>query len=308
MEARLYAEDPARNFQPSAGTVTNAHYPAPDVARVDAWVETGSEVATNYDPLLGKIITHAADRDAAFDALAEALGQTRIDGIETNLGMLRAVTGLDVVRAAGHSTGTLDTVGDPEPRITVERPGLQTSVQDWPGRTGLWQVGVPPSGPMDDLSFRLGNTALGNAEGAPGLEFTMTGPALRVHARHHGLRHRRRRCRDGRRLRRADLGTRRQSPAAGVLDIGSADGAGLRGYVLFQGGLDIPPYLGSASTFTLGQFGGHGGRVLRAGDVLRAAADERTAGTGPGPVPVASRPALTTDWNLMVVEGPARRP
>ncbi len=56
-----------------------------------------------------------------------------MDGIETNLGMLRSVTGLDVVRTAAHSTGTLDTVGDPEPRITVERPGLQTSVQDWPG-------------------------------------------------------------------------------------------------------------------------------------------------------------------------------
>ncbi len=307
VEARLYAEDPARNFQPSAGTVTNAQYPAPGVARVDAWVETGSEVATNYDPLLGKIITHAADRDAAFDALAEALGQTRIDGIETNLGMLRAVTGLDVVRAAGHSTGTLDTVGDPEPRITVERPGLQTSVQDWPGRTGLWQVGVPPSGPMDDLSFRLGNTALGNAEGAPGLEFTMTGPALR-------FTHTTTVCVTG-----ADVAVTVDGsavptwepvevPGGSVLDIGSADGAGLRGYVLFQGGLDIPQYLGSASTFTLGQFGGHGGRVLRPGDVLRAAAVEHTAGTGPGPVPVASRPALTTDWNLMVVEGPHGAP
>ena len=70
-------------------------------------------------------------------------------------------------------------VGDPEPRITVERPGMLTTVQDWPGRIGLWQVGVPPSGPMDDLSFRLGNRALGNPEGAPGLECTLGGPALR---------------------------------------------------------------------------------------------------------------------------------
>ena len=70
-------------------------------------------------------------------------------------------------------------MGDPEPRITVERPGLLTTVQDWPGRIGLWQVGVPPSGPMDDLSFRLGNRALGNPEGAPGLECTVSGPALR---------------------------------------------------------------------------------------------------------------------------------
>ena len=54
-----------------------------------------------------------------------------------------------------------------------------TTVQDWPGRLGFWDVGISPSGPMDDLSFRLGNRALGNAEGAPGLECTLTGPRLR---------------------------------------------------------------------------------------------------------------------------------
>lgn len=311
VEARIYAEDPARNFQPSAGTVTNAQYPpreesASDAVRVDAWVETGSEVSTNYDPLLGKLITYGRTRDEAFDSLAGALAQTRIDGIETNLGMLRAVTGLEVVRSAEHSTGTLDTVGDPEPRITVERPGLQTSVQDWPGRTGLWQVGVPPSGPMDDLSFRLGNTALGNPEGTPGLEFTVAGPALR-------FTHATTVCVTG-----ADVAVTVNGsavpawepvavPAGGVLDIGSADGAGLRGYVLFAGGLDIPKYLGSASTFTLGQFGGHGGRVLRAGDVLRTV-NGKAPETVPSPVPAESRPALTTQWQLLVVDGPHGAP
>ncbi|WP_104062431.1 urea carboxylase [Arthrobacter sp. 4R501] len=315
VEARLYAEDPARNFQPSSGTVTNAVYPAADGVRVDAWVETGSEVSTNYDPLLAKIITTGADRHQAFDRLGDALKNTRIDGIETNLGMLRAVTGLDAVRSAEHFTGTLDELGDAEPRITVERPGLQTSVQDWPGRVGLWQVGVPPSGPMDDLSFRLGNQALGNAEGAPGLEFTMTGPSLRFS-------HSTTVCVTG-----ADVvvtvdGTEISAwepvtvPAGGTLDIGTAEGSGLRGYILFQGGLDVPQYLGSASTFTLGQFGGHGGRVLRAGDVLRAAtvdADDAPAvalgGSGlAGRVPLDSRPALTSEWELTVVEGPHGAP
>ncbi|MEV8150411.1 urea carboxylase [Arthrobacter sp. NPDC080073] len=306
VEARIYAEDPARNFQPSAGTVTNAQYPSTDVARVDAWVETGSEVSTNYDPLLGKLITFGPNRDAAFDALAEALAQTRIDGIETNLGMLRAVTGLDTVRAANHSTETLDTVGDPEPRITVERPGLQTSVQDWPGRTGLWKVGVPPSGPMDDLSFRLGNEALGNPEGAPGLEFTIAGPALR-------FTHATTVCVTGADVELTVNGSAAAAwepiavPAGGLLDIGSADGAGLRGYVLFQGGLDVPQYLGSASTFTLGQFGGHGGRVLRAGDVLRTAKGP-SADAPSHPVHAESRPALTSRWELRVVEGPHGAP
>jgi urea carboxylase len=307
VEARVYAEDPARAFQPSAGTVTNAVYPDTAGVRVDAWVETGSEVSTNYDPLLAKIITAGADRNEAFDRLAAALAGTRIDGIETNLGMLRAVSGLDVVRSVGHSTSTLDSVGDPEPRITVERPGLQTSVQDWPGRTGLWQVGVPPSGPMDDLSFRLGNTALGNPEGAPGLEFTMTGPSLRFS-------HETTVCVAG-----ADVSLTVDGeavpawqpltvPAGGTLDVGTAEGTGLRGYILFQGGLDIPKYLGSASTFTLGQFGGHAGRVLRAGDVLRAAGTGATPAAAGGPVPVDSRPVLTSTWDLTVVEGPHGAP
>ncbi|OAE00408.1 urea carboxylase [Arthrobacter sp. OY3WO11] len=309
VEARVYAEDPARGFQPSAGTVTNAVYPASADVRVDAWAETGTEVSTNYDPLLGKVITSGRDRTEAFDRLAAALADTRIDGIETNLGMLRAATGLDVVRTVQHSTSTLDNVGDPEPRITVGRPGLQTSVQDWPGRTGLWQIGVPPSGPMDDLSFRLGNTALGNPEGAPGLEFTMTGPALT-------FTHPTTVCVTGAEVtvtvdgREVPAWTPVTVPAGGTLDAGTASGAGLRGYILFQGGLDIPQYLGSASTFTLGQFGGHAGRVLRAGDVLRAAAPD-VGGNGnlaSAAVPVDSRPALASTWELSVTEGPHGAP
>ncbi len=54
-----------------------------------------------------------------------------------------------------------------------------TTVQDYPGRLGYWDVGVPPSGPMDSLSFRIGNRILGNPEGAPGLECTVAGPVLR---------------------------------------------------------------------------------------------------------------------------------
>ena len=305
VEARVYAEDPARGFQPSAGTVTNAVYPGAAEARVDAWAETGTEVSTNYDPLLGKVITSGAGRTEAFDRLAAALENTRIDGIETNLGMLRAATALDVVRRVQHSTSTLDDVGDPEPRISVDRPGLQTSVQDWPGRTGLWQIGVPPSGPMDDLSFRLGNTALGNAEGAPGLEFTMTGPSLT-------FTHPTTVCVTGAEATVTVDGAEVPSwvpvtvPAGGTLDVGTAAGHGLRGYILFQGGLDIPEYLGSASTFTLGQFGGHAGRVLRAGDVLRAVKPAAAAFTAE--VPLDSRPALVSTWELAVTEGPHGAP
>ena len=94
-------------------------------------------------------------------------------------------------------------------------------------------------------------------------------------------------------------------PADAVLDVGAAETAGLRTYVLVEGGLDVPSYLGSASTFTLGRFGGHGGRQLVAGDVLRASP---AIGGRPAPVPIEVRPAMRSDWELAVTEGPHGAP
>ena len=62
--------------------------------------------------------------------------------------------------------------------------GGQALVVSHPGRIGYWSVGVPPSGPMDDLSFRLGNELLGNSPDAAGLELTVAGPVLRPWTRH----------------------------------------------------------------------------------------------------------------------------
>ena len=303
VEARIYAEDPSREYRPSTGTLTEVRFP-PGV-RVDTWVERGTEVSASYDPLLAKVIGTAPGRDAALDALAAALGDTVLHGIEVNTGLLRAALDHDDVRAARHTTATLAAVVDPRPRITVERPGLLTTVQDLPGRLGRWDVGVPPSGPMDDLSFRLGNRALGNPAGAPGLECTATGPALRF-SRSATV------CITGAYClvtidgAPAPMWEPIEIPAGGLLDIGAAEVAGLRTYVLFAGGLDIPRYLGSASTFTLGRFGGHGGRQLVAGDVLRAVP---VTDAGPcAPVPAELRPAMPTEWELAVTEGPHAAP
>ncbi|HEY0127158.1 MAG TPA: urea carboxylase, partial [Blastococcus sp.] len=305
VEARVYAEDPARNFQPSAGVLTSVELPEGEGVRIDGWVESGTEVSTSYDPLLAKVITSGADRDEALDRLAAALERTTMYGIEVNLGMLAAVPALAEVRAAEHSTATLAGVGDPRPRITVERPGLMTTVQDAPGRIGLWQVGVPPSGPMDDLSFRLGNRAVGNPEGVPGLECTATGPALRFTAATTV-------CVTGAECavtvdgRPVPMWEPVEVPAGGLLDVGAATGTGMRTYVLVAGGLDVPAYLGSAATFTLGQFGGHGGRALLPGDVLRAR--PVTGEADAGPVPAELRPAIPTAWELAVTEGPHGAP
>ncbi|AVV43589.1 urea carboxylase [Streptomyces sp. P3] len=298
VEARLYAEDPTRGHRPSAGLLTRVEFPAG--VRVDGWVETGTEVTTSYDPMLAKVIAHGPNRTEALRRLDAALARTRVDGIETNLGLVRAALTDDRLVTATHSTATLADVHDPTPRVEVVSGGTLTTVQDWPGRTGHWQVGVPPSGPMDDRSFRLGNRALGNPEGAPGLECTLRGPALRFS-------HATSVCVTGAPATVTVDGTAVAQwepltvPAGSLLEIGAPSEHGLRTYVLFAGGLDVPAFLGSASTFTLGRFGGHGGRALRTGDVLHG-------GTTAEGSPVTDRPSFGSVWDVGAVEGPHAAP
>ena len=271
VEARVYAEDPSAGHRPSAGLVTRVTLP--EDTRVDTWVEPGTTVTTHYDPLLAKVICTGADRADALASLRTALAATRVDGVRTNLGQLRSAAADPAFAAATHDTSTLDDVEDAEPRIDVVRGGTMTTVQDWPGRTGFWHVGVPPSGPMDDLSLRLGNLALGNPEGAPGLECTVDGVTLRFS-------HATEVCVTGAPTTvlvdgaEVPLWTPVEVPAGATLDVRACT-AGLRSYVLVRGGVDVPGFLGSAATFTLGRFGGHGGRALAAGDVLQP-------GTAPG--------------------------
>ncbi|MFF7935990.1 5-oxoprolinase/urea amidolyase family protein [Streptomyces sp. NPDC007940] len=298
VEARVYAEDPSREHRPSAGLLTRVEFPTG--VRVDGWVETGTEVTTSYDPMLAKVIAYGPDRAHALQRLDEALARTRVDGIETNLGLVRAALAHTDFKAGAHSTATLATVQDPTPRVEVVAAGTLTTVQDWPGRTGYWQVGVPPCGPMDDRSFRLGNRALGNPEGAPGLECTLQGPSLR-------FTHRTTVCVTGAPAPVTVDGTPvpqwepLQVPAGGTLEVGAPAEHGLRTYVLFAGGLDVPAFLGSASTFTLGRFGGHGGRALRTGDVLHGGTE--AVGTA-----VLDRPSYTSTWHIAAVEGPHAAP
>ncbi|MCU1405442.1 MAG: uca [Glaciihabitans sp.] len=322
-EARVYAEDPAKNGLPSSGLVTQAVFPgfggpALGGIRVDGWIETGLEVSPYYDPMLAKVIASAPTRDAALDLLGEGLDSSRVDGVVTNLGLLRFLTDDTSLRASTHSTSTLDVTTDPDPRIDVIDAGAMTTVQDIPGRIGYWQVGVPPSGPMDAVSLTEANIAVGNPEGAPGLEITATGPTLRFSA--------------------AALVAITGAPVAATVDgdavpmwepfsiaagavltIGTLHGPGQRSYLAVRGGFDVPLYLGSASTFTLGKFGGHAGRALLPGDVLRLGSPDSDIphpafaaggrlGTPGGPTPADRRPALTNSWQIGVTEGPHGAP
>ncbi|WP_382325525.1 hypothetical protein ACFJI0_05320 [Hydrogenophaga sp. UC242_53] len=153
IQVRLYAEDPAKNFQPSAGLLTDVVFPPR--ARVDSWVERGTEVPAWYDPMLAKLIVTADTREQALAQLEDALDATRLAGIETNLGYLRQVVRDPVFREGRQVTRFLSTFEFRPRTIDVLEPGVQTSVQDWPGRQGYWAVGVPPSGPMDAHAHRM---------------------------------------------------------------------------------------------------------------------------------------------------------
>jgi urea carboxylase len=304
IQARIYAEDPGKGFQPSAGLLTRVRWP--EGARCDTWVEPGTEVPAYYDPMIAKVIVQAGDRQTALAALSEALQRTELAGIETNLAYLRQVVADPVLAAAGHSTRYLDGFAYRSAGVEVLGPGTQTTVQDWPGRLGYWDVGVPPSGPMDDLAFRLGNRLLGNDPGTAGLELTVTGPTLR-------FRSAARVCLTGARMT-AELDAAPvpwwrpfEVPAGGMLRIGQTSGPGARAYLLVRGGVQVPDHLGSRSTFTLGRFGGHAGRPLQVGDVLHLgeAAGEDLELLAPPPALI---PGYGSDWELRVIYGPHGAP
>ncbi|MFT4862147.1 MAG: urea carboxylase [Pseudohongiellaceae bacterium] len=267
IQMRLYAEDTQRDFQPSAGLLSEVYFPKIEGLRVDTWVEAGVEVPALFDPMLAKLIVSKNTREEAIATLTDVLHQTRIYGIETNLSYVASVLETDSAKSGQLLTKTLASHSFRRPSLRVLSAGTQTTVQDFPGRQGYWHVGVPPSGPMDSLSFRLANQLLHNPADAAAIEITLSGPTLQfesdtvialtgadMQAQIDG-----------------QLVPRYQSVAVSAgqtLSIGKVSGFGARGYLAISGGVQCPAYLGSKSTFTLGQFGGHAGRALRTGDVL----------------------------------------
>ena len=106
IEARAYAEDPYSGFLPQAGVASTVVWP--ETARVDAALESGQEVGTAYDPMLGKVIVHGATREAARQSLLQALDDTAILGLTTNVGFLRQLAASDAFRDAAIDTAWLD--------------------------------------------------------------------------------------------------------------------------------------------------------------------------------------------------------
>jgi 3-methylcrotonyl-CoA carboxylase alpha subunit len=106
VEARIYAEDPARDFLPSIGTLVHLRQPteSPHV-RVDTGVRQGDQITPNYDPMIAKLIVWGEDRHAAVRRLAGALAEYEVVGVQTNLGLLRAIAGHPAFASAELDTG-----------------------------------------------------------------------------------------------------------------------------------------------------------------------------------------------------------
>ncbi|MDX1589378.1 MAG: urea carboxylase [Oleiphilaceae bacterium] len=307
IQARIYAEDPNKDFQPCAGLLTAVSFPEADgeARRIDHWIEAGIEVSPLFDPMLAKVIVHEEDRDSALKALDKTLEQTVIEGIETNRDYVRTIMADSAFARGEMTTRYLNGFHYRPATMDVLAGGTMTTVQDYPGRTGYWPVGVPPSGPFDSLSLRLGNRLLDNPESAAGLELTLNGPTLRFNSATTVA------------LTGADLSARldgqpmplnRAVPiqAGQTLKLGKVTGHGARAYLSIAGGIQCQPYLGSRSTFTLGQFGGHGGRALRTGDVLHL--DPRASAPPKATLPDSLVPALSGDWTLRCIYGPHGAP
>jgi urea carboxylase len=250
-------------------------------------------------------VAHVAAADRA--ELRRKLAAVHLAGVPTSLGLLRAC--LDAAGARTLSSRDLDAVPYAPCAIEVLAGGLHTTVQDWPGRLGTWAVGVPPSGPFDDLGFRLANRLVGNPPGAPGLEITLAGPTLRFHApavialagcaMHATL--------DG-----APLPMWRSVAvrAGAELRIAGPSAGGARCALAVRGGLAVESYLGSAATFDLGGFGGITGKALAAGDWLPLARQVPASEVDdcPRQLAAALRPAHPKAWEIGVLEGPHAAP
>ncbi|WP_280432964.1 acetyl/propionyl/methylcrotonyl-CoA carboxylase subunit alpha [Nocardia brasiliensis] len=156
IEARVYAEDPARGFLPTGGTVLDLSEPEGAGVRVDSGLRTGTVVGSDYDPMLSKVIAHGADRGAAIAKLDRALGDIVLLGVTSNIEFLRFLLADPDVAAGQLDTGLLDRrVADFHAAAAGDELFLAAAAYRWLGR---W-----PSGPSDPWQvpsgWRIGTAA-----------------------------------------------------------------------------------------------------------------------------------------------------
>lgn len=184
--------------------------------------------------------------------------------------------------------------------IRVNKPGLLTTVQDT-GRFGEYAIGMPPSGAMDTFSYQVGNYLVGNEEGAAGLEVTYFGPELEftgdaVIA-----------------VTGAEMPPKingEEAPTWETLAVEAGDVLsfdylrnGARSYLAISGGIDVPVFLHSRSTYTLIGLGGHEGRALKEGDELKVGESEDRSDRVGMAVAEAQIPKFSREAEIRVIIG-----
>ncbi|KAK4689029.1 urea carboxylase, partial [Tremellales sp. Uapishka_1] len=313
IEARVYAEVPSRNFAPSPGLLQNVQwYEAPGV-RVDTWITSGTTISPFYDPMIAKVIVWDADsHDLATDKMLATLTKSKVQGCPTNFQYLAAIIASQAFRVGDTTTAFLTSESFSFTPVTVDviSGGAYTTIQDLPARKGVGN-GVPESGPMDPISFRLANVLVGNDEKVEGLEITLAGPELLFHvsaivAVTGGVVEV---TIDGEKV---DMYSRLLVPAGKVLRLGSVT-SGCRAYLAIKGGFpSVPNYLGSKSTTSTLKLGGFQGRHLLPNDSLELdpATSEWVNEYKAISIPPSARldTLWTNRWELFVMPGPHDEP
>lgn len=191
--------------------------------------------------------------------------------------------------------------------LEVVEPGVQTTVQDYPGRRGLQSKGFFPAGPVDHLAFRVANLLVGNDPGAAGLEIPMgrfkarfgfNGTVAATGAEGAKL------TLNGEPM---PMWESVEVAPGDVIGSGIAKGPGFRIYLAVSGGIDVPEVLGSRATYTMGGMGGLDGRALTRGDRLFALPDG-AGRTRRLRLPQSLRPAYSNEWEVEVMRGPHADP
>jgi len=185
--------------------------------------------------------------------------------------------------------------------VQVIKKGLETSVQDYPGRIGTLNLGFPPSGPMDSWSFRLANVLVENEPGAAALECQFLGPTLKFNSDRIIA------------ITGADMSPKINGTPVPlweslevkkdqILEMAFAT-VGARSYIAFSGGINTEPWLGSRSTFHKAGVGGIEGKAIQDGQVIPLNKSKSVAGRK---IKKNSIPAMSTNkkWSVEVVKGP----
>ncbi|KAH7067028.1 allophanate hydrolase subunit 2-domain-containing protein [Paraphoma chrysanthemicola] len=302
IEARIYAENPLKDYAPSPGLLQKVVWQDVPGGRIDTWVFTGSRITPNYDPLIAKAMVHAKSRYDAISSMEQLLTESSICGPPTNLEFLASILHDARFKEGNTMTSFLQDFKYAPHAIDVISAGAYTLIQDLPARPTVGK-GIPHSGPMDPLAFQIANILVGNKRGTEGLEITLSGPELRfitpaivslcgapMEANLDGAEF--------------PMWTAVRIEAGQKLKIGKTTDAGCRSYLAVYGGFpSVASYFASKSTSPLVAIGGYQGRALAPGDLLQI--------TGKLPedlkltsIPDKIRLNYKSDWEIAAMVGP----